>query len=374
MILAIIGLFIPASAVFGLAILAVIDGRLRGVRLVAGTAAGAAILIPAATWHVAAIAGTVIVGLVVVVIAIRFVLAPADVKRHYPAALWARLRWRWLMRNLGLGWRDRHVQDKIRRTAFMPVTRHLPAVDKNPGRHLVRYPRARIKADAYGIVAKVRTIPGSGRAEFDQAAQHIADAWRCHRVHVSQTGPGRLVVRGLRTDPLAEPTGVADAPSGLFGSESPPGSLYLGRDQVGGHRFLPLPGITGITVSGLPGLGKSSLVSSWLCQLAGTPAVQFAIADGKGGGDYQPWKERAWRYGEELPEVLALLEDAHAEMQHRLGSVLERTGHRNAWHAPLTEAMPLLVVVIDECQSYLDVASLTRVMRRLRRWPGDASR
>jgi DNA segregation ATPase FtsK/SpoIIIE, S-DNA-T family len=133
----------------------------------------------------------------------------------------------------------------------------------------------------------------------------------------------------------------------------------------------PLRGLTGICVSGLPGYGKTSLIASWLCQLTTTPAAQFALLDGKDGGDQEPWHDRAWRHsGDQLPAALDLLEDQHAEMRRRLRSIVSLCGQRNAWNAGgPTEDLPLLVTVIDECQTYLDLAQYKgdRVMEGIAR-------
>jgi S-DNA-T family DNA segregation ATPase FtsK/SpoIIIE len=300
-------------------------------------------------------------------------LAPAA-KRNYPAALWARFRLRWLTRNLGLSYIDQH-----RKAARRPVP-FGTSVKVRPGEShqaVMRFPRARIRADAYGLVATVKTIPKTGRAEFEKNAEHIANAWRCHRVQVSQPKPGRLIVRGLRTDPLILPYAMGDAPPGVYGATSeqtrksdskgrPAGGnstsrfyeslrLYLGRDEWAADRYLTVPGLTGVTVGGLPGYGKTSLVNSLLMQLAGMP-VQFVFIDGKGGGDYADWSERAWIWtGDELEPAAAALEDAHALMRSRFATVLEETGHRNAWRAGPTERFPLVLTVIDECHTFFDL-------------------
>jgi hypothetical protein len=111
-----------------------------------------------------------------------------------------------------------------------------------------------------------------------------------------------------------------------------PDVLYVGRDDFGNDRYLPLRGLTGICVSGLPGYGKTSLIASWLCQLTPTLAAQFALLDGKDGGDQEPWHDRAWRHsGDQLPAALDLLEDQHAEMRRRLRTIVSLCGQRNAW-------------------------------------------
>lgn len=339
---------------------------------------------------------------------IRFALLPTAAKKNYPAALWARFRWRWLTRNLQLAYLDQHRRATKRPS--VPFGTSMKVKSPAAGAPMrLRFPRARFRADPFGIVARVRTVPGVGRAEFDAAADYISDAWRCHRVQVSQAKPGRLVIRGLRTDPLTMPfsavrqrthagirgergTGTADrlrmpsparlpiahgrlrtwpgirlwlagsasSPS-LIGVPTPyqgvgtPSRLYIGRDEWGQDRYLPLAGATGVVVGGLPGYGKTSLVNSWLMQLAGSAAAQFAVIDGKGAVELDDWWGRCWLHcGDDQAAALAVLEDVHALMRRRFGTVLEQTGHRNAWHRGPTAEFPLVVTVIDECHTFLD--------------------
>jgi S-DNA-T family DNA segregation ATPase FtsK/SpoIIIE len=90
-------------------------------------------------------------------------------------------------------------------------------------------------------------------------------------------------------------------------------------------------------------------------QLAGSGCVQFAIVDGKGGGDYAEWEDRAFIFaGDELPAAAAALEDVHSLMRTRLSTAGTRE-HRNAWHAGPTPEFPLVVTVIDECHTFFDL-------------------
>ena len=134
----------------------------------------------------------------------------------------------------------------------------------------IHYPHARRwRLTDYGWQCQVKTAPRTGRKEVEKQAVHIADYWRSVRVGVNQAAPGQLIVRALRTDPLAEPFGPDRCPPGTF-EPHVPDLLYVGRDDFGADRYLPLRGLTGICVSGLPGYGKTSLINSWLCQLATT--------------------------------------------------------------------------------------------------------
>jgi DNA segregation ATPase FtsK/SpoIIIE, S-DNA-T family len=299
---------------------------------------------------------------------IRFGLATPAARKHYLGMIRARHRWRWLCRCTGLGQpelapKNREIaESRALLLILLALTWRLLAIAfgletaERTGR--IHYPRARRwRLTDYGWQCVVRTAPRTGRKEVEKQAAHIADYWRSVRVGITQAAPSRLIVRALRTDPLAEPFGPDQCPAGTFEPHQP-AVLYVGRDDFGNDRYLPLRGLTGICVSGLPGYGKTSLISSWLCQLTTTPTAQFALLDGKDGGDQEPWHDRAWRHsGDQLADAVDVLEDQHAEMRRRLRNITALCGQRNAWNADgPTEALPLLVTVIDECQTYLDIA------------------
>ena len=248
--------------------------------------------------------------------------------RHVPRAVWAAARWHHLTRNLVLAYPDKHRQGKVRR------------------------PRAVVLPTAHGVVARVRTVPGSGRAEFDQAAGHLADYWRVSRVSVSQPKPGRLVVRGLKRDPLLEHLEVIPPGRGLR-------YLYLGRDEHGSGRWADLANVPGICVGGMPGAGKSTEITSWLARFSGSPAVQFALIDGKNAGEFDDFADRAWAMaGDDLDEVIDVLEKQHGLMTDRLAAVRSVLGVKNAWHRGPTAEWPLAVTILDECQSCLDLTAV----------------
>lgn len=298
----------------------------------------------------------------------RFALASPAARKHYLGMVRARHRWHWLCRCTGLAQPELaaknrpDAESRVLLLVVLSLTRSLLGLlfgiefADRTGR--IHYPRAkRWRLTNYGWQCIVRTAPRTGRKEVEKQAAHIADYWRSVRVGVTQAEPGRLVVRALRTDPLAEPFGLDRCAPGTYEPHRPD-VLYVGRDDFGHDRYLPLRGLTGICVSGLPGCGKTSLIASWLCQLTTTPATQFALLDGKDGGDQEPWHDRARRHcGDQLADALEVLEDQHAEMRRRLRSITDLCGQRNAWNAGgPTENLPVLVTVIDECQTYLDIA------------------
>jgi len=298
----------------------------------------------------------------------RLALAVPAARRHYPGMIRARHRWHWLCRCTGLAQAEQAAKNRpaaesralilVALAITCRVLALLFGIQTAERLGKIRYPRAkRWRLTDYGWQCVVKTTPPTGRKDLEKQAIHIADYWRSVRVGVTGAAPGRLIVRALRTDPLAEPFSPDRCPPGTWEPHRPD-ILYVGRDDFGHDRYLPLRGLTGICVSGLPGYGKTSLIASWLCQLTTTPAAQVILLDGKDGGDQEPWHDRAWRHaGDQLADALDVLEDTHAEMRRRLRSITELCGQRNAWNAGgPTEQLPLLVTVIDECQTYLDIA------------------
>jgi S-DNA-T family DNA segregation ATPase FtsK/SpoIIIE len=180
-------------------------------------------------------------------------------------------------------------------------------------------------------------------------------------VSVSQPKPGRLIVRGLRRDPLLELLAMDQAPPGVYGSSSVQSTrmLYLGRDEHGTHRYADLANVPGICVGGMPGSGKSTEITSWLTQLATSPFVQHVNLDGKGAGEFADFEPRAWlSEGDNLDGALDKLETVHALMTDRLACVRDVLGVKNAWHVGPSEEWPLIMTTIDECQAYLDATAV----------------
>jgi S-DNA-T family DNA segregation ATPase FtsK/SpoIIIE len=288
----------------------------------------------------------------------RFTCAPWPAKLKYPRVIWYRLRWHWLVRNLGLAHADPRAPIKHRAPIGPAIGRKVRM--ERPNRKML-YPRVSFWADAYGIIADVKTRPKVGRLELEQHTTHVADTWRCVRVQVSQRKPGRVTLRGLDHDPLTELLSMAQAPAGVYDF---PDLVrpYLGRDEWSRHRWLDLTGITGITVGGLAGYGKTSFIQSLLCQLAPSRAVQFVFIDGRGGrdyGDYEPWHDRAWMHcGDDLADAAGIFEDLHGHMRKRLAAVAPVLGHRNAWHVGPTPEWPLIIAVVDECHTFFDLEAV----------------
>ena len=248
------------------------------------------------------------------------------VSRYWLAARWHRFRWPRLARNLRLARADEH----------------------RPG--TVNLPRARFRANAHGWVVGVRLVDGVGRAHFEKNADLLADSWRCARVGITAPRPGRLQVRAMRRDPLTEPLDASILRP--FDGRR----VVLGRDQWGMVRDADLGNLSGSLIAGNPGRGKSESASSLAVQLVPSPVVDTYILDGGGGLDWSMFDGRVHRYATELPDVLDALEDVNARMVMRRRTLLEQFGVRNAWDVGPIVDYPLLWVLIDEAQAFLDLS------------------
>jgi S-DNA-T family DNA segregation ATPase FtsK/SpoIIIE len=296
-------------------------------------------VLPVLFWHparqLALVVVLAVVGLRLAVAIVRFAILPSSAYPHYLPARWHRFRWHRLARNLGLAY----------------VDHHLGGLDSRRPPKVV-YPKVRFLPDPFGWVVKTRLIPNVSRPEFEKAAEHLANAWSCHRVGVSQPEPGRLLVRAMRRDPLAEPLSSSVLP--VFDGRR----LTLGRDEWGQLRTVSLANLSGSVVGGSPGRGKTQFACAIAAQFAPSSATQWYLLDGKGGGDWSGWADRAIAYaGDDVVAAAALLEDVHARMVRRLATVTTDLGTRNAWRIGPTAAYPLLWVAVDECHQFLDIES-----------------
>jgi S-DNA-T family DNA segregation ATPase FtsK/SpoIIIE len=251
-------------------------------------------------------------------------------------------------------------------------TLQLVAVDRSPRLAMLRLrgyrskqrkgvpkvlvPRIKIRADEYGVIVRARTRPGVGLEEWQEHAQHLADAWRCTRVAVTQAQPGRIVVRAVRLDPLTVPTGWV--PSGAVPTADELRSWQLGRDEYAEQVALRLTNVPGLCVAGLPGSGKTSIINGFIARYAPSPAVQFAVLDGKAAGDYDDCHGRLFAYlGDDLSAANELLQRL-VDLRRRRAAVIrdpeyaDGMGVRNFWTTGPTDTWPLIVLIIDEAHTY----------------------
>lgn len=278
----------------------------------------------------------------------RYVRGSVDYRRSMRQALRVRLGWRRVARMLSL-----YVVDPKRRAYMRVLHKDVAGVQNSTVGRLV-VPRLRIKADPYGVLVRCRTLPGIGAAEWEERTQKLADAWRATRVTVSQPQPGRITVRAVRRDPLTEPT--TWEPTGVEPDAEAFKSWDVGRDEWAEPARIRISDVPGMVLSGLPGSGKTSLLGGQLLsRYAPSRRVAFAIFDGKGGGDYDPWQARAALLVEDdLEEANAGLRRLVELRTTRQACIADAKGSRNFWTEGPTEAWPWVVVVIDEAHTFLE--------------------
>lgn len=121
---------------------------------------------------------------------------------------------------------------------------------------------------------------------------------------------------------------------------------------------------SGTVVGGLPGGGKTGGLTTLLSGLVSSPAVQFLVWDGKGGHDWGWLEPRAALYNrddEDRERVALELEAVVQVMRSRLDRMVQMRGGPSIWETggPSSD-IPLLVVVVDECQTVLDKEMIPR--------------
>ncbi|MGC0312366.1 AAA family ATPase [Kitasatospora acidiphila] len=273
----------------------------------------------------------------------RYLIADRETRASIRQAFWIRRRWTRLAKAIGLVTTDRHPS--LGQTLVIDGKR-APAP-----KFLV--PSISTKCDQYGVKVTVHTVPGVGLAEFQKHAGHLAEAWGCTRVSVAVDKPGRLLLRAVRNEPLAQKTTLV--PDGSMPTDLT--VWNLGLDEYAMPAKLHMAEVPGMVVGGLPGKGKSALINGLISQLAPSGAVQFAVADGKvkeaHEGDYADIAERLFAFaGADLEEANALFQRLTQLRDARSKLIRQTLGVRGMWDVGPTPAWPLVVLVIDEAHTF----------------------
>ncbi|WP_328513676.1 FtsK/SpoIIIE domain-containing protein [Streptomyces mirabilis] len=274
---------------------------------------------------------------------VRYLRADAMTRQSIRQAV--RVRW---------GWKRLAPMLKLSATDKTPTAlASLANTNGKPIKPRVLIPALRVKHDAYGVIARANCLPGVGLEQFQRAAPHLADAWRCTRVAVTQDKPGQLIIRGVRLDPLKFPT--EHHPTGEVPDET--ARWDLGLDEYAQPVSVNLTQVPGVTVAGLPGFGKTSLVNRLLSDWAPSRAVQFACADGKVSaayeGDYADWVQRMFAFvGDDLEEANRLFRRLVELRRARSASVRTVLGVKSMWDIGPSDRWPLVVLIVDEAHTY----------------------
>lgn len=282
-----------------------------------------------------ALVGVLVAGFVLVYLvnALRYVCASAEQRAVMRTALRIKRTWRHTAQRVGLS-----MTERARR------------LDGSDAGSRVLIPSISARGQAWGVLVGAHTVGRIGLEQFENAADHLADAWRVHRVSVEQREPGRLRLRAVLRDPLIEPRAWC-APAN--GAPVDPGAWPLGVDADEMEVVLRSANVSGAVVAGLAGYGKTSLLDARFCQLATHPCVQMAVIDGKGGPDWEDQADRLFAYSKDGPDKARdILTRVHTLMCLRQAWIGRYLKVKNFWERPFSADWPLVVVVIDEAHTF----------------------
>ncbi|CAL9480890.1 hypothetical protein SUDANB120_03050 [Streptomyces sp. enrichment culture] len=279
-----------------------------------------------------------------VVKTVRYVRADKETRRSIRQAMKIRMTWTRLAKMAGLSVTDRTPPW----TSFLNTGKGAP--EPKP-RELV--PMIKTRPDRYGVIVHVKLLPKVGIKELQDKARFLADAWGCVRVAIETGKPGHAVLRAIRTDPLTGHTQYV--PTG-----KPPADLTVwpvGRDEYGALVHIELKNKSGAVVAGGVGGGKSNQLTALITYFGPSPAVQFAVIDGKvsnaAHGDYADVLPRVFAHtGHDLREANALLKRLVKLLHDRATMARKVLGTANMWNVGPSEQWPLVFVLVDESHTF----------------------
>jgi hypothetical protein len=206
-----------------------------------------------------------------------------------------------------------------------------------------------------GARARFVGLIGQDLRQWEMVRGKIASAVGVPAASVREDEPGVFEVELRAVDPIGHRIERATVvPAEAW-------SLGLGVDERGTMRSLPLNNVSGVVVGGLPGSGKSAWLASALGAFGSCPEAQFVVIDGKGGQDLSCLRERSSAFLNddlELGEILAALRAMQDLVRDRIRNSQNLFGSSNFWHAGPRRDVPVVFVVVDECQTFLDPRQL----------------
>ncbi|MFD8520924.1 FtsK/SpoIIIE domain-containing protein [Streptomyces capillispiralis] len=215
-----------------------------------------------------------------------------------------------------------------------------------------------------GLVMRLRMAAGQAPEDFNAAADRLRHAWGAHAVHVRPTKPGRLELRLVGWDVLAD----VRPPRRRLRTEPLTLPLALREDghwHVRDFRTVPHELILGATQS-----GKSVYLRNLLCGLARQPVALVGI-DCKWGVELAPFGPRLSALADTPDRANDLLDVLVDEMEARFRLIGMRGGAgpdavltSDVWGLP-EKARPVpVVVVVDEVAELFLAASKDDEKRR----------
>ncbi|MCH9668460.1 MAG: cell division protein FtsK [Actinomycetia bacterium] len=213
----------------------------------------------------------------------------------------------------------------------------------------------RLEPTPFGARAYLHGLMGQELADWQRASGRLASALGVKVVRVGEPNPGVFQLDLRVADPLSRPMTAREV------TASADWSLPLGLDETGQVRRLAISNVSGVVLGGLPGSGKTAWLTSSLASFAACDAVQYLVIDGKGGMDLSAIESRSYRFlndDMDLDSVLVALREVRELVRDRMRNLHHLLGTSNFWNHGPTRELPLVFVVIDECQTFLDPRQL----------------
>ena len=183
------------------------------------------------------------------------------------------------------------------------------------------------------------------------------DKYGATRIIEAEKGDAWMKIVLFTTDPLEEDQVISE-PMPLDEDSM---KVVCAVDSVGEPQSISFKQVSGMTVSGVPGSGKTAGLTSFLLPVALSENVELNIIDGKGGHDWAAYKPICAYYSNDDEDLQALrdyLQSAVDEVRERVQKMPEKLGVADFWHASVERrraaGLKHKIIVIDECQTFFE--------------------
>lgn len=183
------------------------------------------------------------------------------------------------------------------------------------------------------------------------------DKYNVKRIIQAEDDEAWLKIILFTTDPLEEDQTIYE-PLPL---DEEAMKVVCAVDSVGEQQAVSFKNVSGMTVAGVPGSGKTAGLTSFLLPVALSEDVELNIIDGKGGHDWAAYKPICAYYSnddEDLQAMKDYLEAAVEDMRERVQAMPAKLGVANFWSASIERrraaGVKHKIIVIDECQNYFE--------------------
>lgn len=208
-------------------------------------------------------------------------------------------------------------------------------------------------------------VAGVTTETVTRVCEEALGAMRCVTVTVTPEAPGRWTIRYYKEVP-EDPLDKIREVTRLVPWNGR--SIRYGVHADGSPAVLSFAQTSGIVVGGVPGAGKSAGAIDLVAPLLASPLAQVFVFDGKGGADWAWCRGAAagyWLDDRNLAEIADELDRLDDAMRQDLRSHPWSSTDPDFWHTGPTRENPFHLVVIDECQTWMDTTGADKDTKAL---------